>query len=330
MVGYVRTDTTNKIANGEVVDASFLDAEFDGVQAAFHAATGHVHDGTTANGAPITKVGPAQDVVVSGTAVLPKTDNTLDLGSATFEFKDLWIDGTANIDSLAADAGTVGGAAITTASNTQTLTGKTFDLTNNTLIATSAQLLTAVTDEAGTGSLVFSVSPTFTGTPTAPTAAVGTNTTQLATTAHVFAERSSTATLTNKTLNGVTIGTGALNVTATSSTFNNSVTLGGSVTDFTGTVVTFNHGNKGGTRTSLEVPTRPQAALGDGQWLRQTAAATTTFTLPASGTWAYFYILTNASTNVFISMEASVAAGGTAVLVVPAGQTLNALSWRIS
>ena len=43
-------------------------------------------------------------------------------------------------------------------------------------------------------------SPTFTGTPAAPTAAVGTNTTQLATTEHVFAERAATATLTNKTL----------------------------------------------------------------------------------------------------------------------------------
>ena len=43
-------------------------------------------------------------------------------------------------------------------------------------------------------------SPTFTGTPAAPTAAVGTNTTQIATTAHVFAERAATATLTNKTI----------------------------------------------------------------------------------------------------------------------------------
>lgn len=42
--------------------------------------------------------------------------------------------------------------------------------------------------------------PTFTGTPAAPTAVAATNTTQLATTAHVFAERTNTATLTNKTL----------------------------------------------------------------------------------------------------------------------------------
>jgi microcystin-dependent protein len=50
----------------------------------------------------------------------------------------------------------------------------------------SANLATAVTDETGTGALVFSGSPTFTGTPLAPTAAAGTNTTQIATTAFVL------------------------------------------------------------------------------------------------------------------------------------------------
>ncbi len=50
-------------------------------------------------------------------------------------------------------------------------------------------------------------SPTFTGTPAAPTASAGTNTTQVATTAHVFAERTNTATLTNKTLTSPTINT---------------------------------------------------------------------------------------------------------------------------
>ena len=43
-------------------------------------------------------------------------------------------------------------------------------------------------------------SPTFTGTPAATTAASGTNTTQIATTAFVFSERTNTSTLTNKTL----------------------------------------------------------------------------------------------------------------------------------
>jgi hypothetical protein len=45
---------------------------------------------------------------------------------------------------------------------------------------------TGVTTSTGTGSTVLSASPTFTGTPAAPTAANGTNTTQLATTAFVL------------------------------------------------------------------------------------------------------------------------------------------------
>lgn len=49
----------------------------------------------------------------------------------------------------------------------------------------SANLRTAVTDETGTGALVFADSPALTGTPTAPTATSGTNTTQVATTAFV-------------------------------------------------------------------------------------------------------------------------------------------------
>jgi hypothetical protein len=51
----------------------------------------------------------------------------------------------------------------------------------------SANLASALTDETGTGAAVFAVSPALTGTPTAPTASVGTNTTQVATTAFVIA-----------------------------------------------------------------------------------------------------------------------------------------------
>jgi hypothetical protein len=70
-------------------------------------------------------------------------------------------------------------------SATATLTNKTINLANNTLQATSAQLAAAVADETGTGALVFASSPALAGTPTAPTAAAGTNTTQVATTAFV-------------------------------------------------------------------------------------------------------------------------------------------------
>ncbi len=52
---------------------------------------------------------------------------------------------------------------------------------------TSAQLAGVLSDETGTGSAVFSASPALTGTPTAPTASLGTNTTQIATMAAVQA-----------------------------------------------------------------------------------------------------------------------------------------------
>jgi hypothetical protein len=45
---------------------------------------------------------------------------------------------------------------------TQTLTAKTINLTSNTLVSTSLQLLTALTDETGTGLAVFATSPAFT------------------------------------------------------------------------------------------------------------------------------------------------------------------------
>lgn len=97
--GYIRNDSVNNIADGNIINASDLDGEFDALQSAFNASTGHNHDGAN-NGSPVTKVGPAQDLVVSTGAVTPKTDDTVDLGSATFQFKDAYIDGTAYIDTL--------------------------------------------------------------------------------------------------------------------------------------------------------------------------------------------------------------------------------------
>jgi hypothetical protein len=60
----------------------------------------------------------------------------------------------------------------------------------------SENLAAAITDETGTGSLVFAYSPSLSGIPTAPTAAIDTNTTQIATTEYVVGQgylKSSTA-----------------------------------------------------------------------------------------------------------------------------------------
>lgn len=184
MTGYVRTDVTNEISNGNVIDAAPLAAEFNALQVAFSETTGHKHDGTVGEGSPITVVGPVQDVIVSSTSVVPKTTNTIDLGTATFRWK-LLNSVSVIANSVATDILLVDGVPAVTESAAATLTNKTIDLTSNTLVATSAQIASAITDETGTGQLVFSDSPELVGIPTAPTPVISTNTNQIATTAFV-------------------------------------------------------------------------------------------------------------------------------------------------
>ena len=146
MAGYTRTDTGNNISNGSVIDADDLDAEYNAVEAAFNASTGHAHDGSAGAGAPILKVGPAQDLIVSSTAVLPKTTNTLDLGSAAVQYKDAFFDGAVDTDALTVSAnttmgGTLGVTGVITATGgvvgnitgniTGTVTGTVSDVSNH-------------------------------------------------------------------------------------------------------------------------------------------------------------------------------------------------------
>jgi len=131
-------DATN---NSEVFSGTLGDAEFTNIY------------GTLATAAQtnITSVGTLTGLTVSGNAVfqgtiglgnatgdtitatgyfgsalIPSADDTYDLGASSGgEWRNLYLDGTANIDVLTADAGTVGGVDIVTLSATQTLTYKT-------------------------------------------------------------------------------------------------------------------------------------------------------------------------------------------------------------
>jgi hypothetical protein len=87
-------------------------------------------------------------------------------------------------------------------------------------IPSSANLAAAVTDETGTDELVFANSPTLTGVPLAPTAAPGTNTTQLATTAFVTAAGAASGIT---ALTGDVTATGPGSVPATLATVNTDV-----------------------------------------------------------------------------------------------------------
>ena len=126
MAGYTRQAAAN-ITTGSVIDADDFNDEYNQVQSAFNASTGHTHDGTAAEGAPIEKIGPSQDVVCTASVLRPKTTNAVDLGTTALQYKDAFFDGTVKTDSLTVDenvtiAGnlTVSGTFTDSGSGTQT------------------------------------------------------------------------------------------------------------------------------------------------------------------------------------------------------------------
>ena len=132
MAGYTRQST---FTDGDIINAADSNDEFNQLVNTFSNTTGHKHDGTAGEGPVIGLIGdpgvttPINKVVVDDTnnrvgfyvdvssisteqirvqdgAIVPVTDDDVDLGASGAEFKDLYIDGTANIDSLVVGAST--------------------------------------------------------------------------------------------------------------------------------------------------------------------------------------------------------------------------------
>ena len=126
MAGYTRQST---FSDGDVIQAADSNDEFNQLLAAFVNTTGHKHNGTAAEGpvigligdpgvaAPLNKVvvddgnnqiefsidvssTSTEQFVVKDGVIEPTTDDDIDLGSSSKKFKDLYIDGTANVDVL--------------------------------------------------------------------------------------------------------------------------------------------------------------------------------------------------------------------------------------
>ena len=170
MAGYSARQSS--FTTGDTILAAHSNDEFNQVLAAFHATTGHSHDGTAGEGGPISTLRDAdsnnkilvdttnnhlefyvevssaavEQVKIQDGAIVPVTDNDIDLGTSSLEFKDLFIDGTANIDSLVADAMSLGGTSITA-------TGAEINLIDGDTSASSTTLVDAdrlVANDAGT------------------------------------------------------------------------------------------------------------------------------------------------------------------------------------
>ena len=183
MTGYTRADTPNNIADGNIINAADLDGEYDAIAVAFSATVGHTHDGSAAEGQPITKIGPAQDIVVTVATFLPKTTATVDIGSSALKFKDFYFSGAGSVTGTITAGGfsgpingTVGATTASTgafttlsASSTTTLSG----LTASTALALDASKNIVSVTNTGTGNNVLATSPTLVtpvlGTPTSVT-----------------------------------------------------------------------------------------------------------------------------------------------------------------
>ena len=261
MTGYVRQSAADIVPTG-IVRAAPINNELNALRDAFEQTAGHKHDGTAAEGHYIPLIADAdarnkvavdtvnnrvgvfaevggaavEQVRVQDGAIVPVTDNDIDLGTSSLEFKDLYIDGTANIDSLIADtadinAGTIDNTVIgattpaaatvtsltvntaatlasvdinagtidntvvgattpaagtfttLTSTGAATLNGTSIPATKTLVVTTdklsvhaattSAELAGIITDETGTGALVFANSPTLVtpalGTPSSAT-----------------------------------------------------------------------------------------------------------------------------------------------------------------
>lgn len=158
---------------------------------------------------------------------------------------------------------------------------------------------TGVTTSTGTTNVVLSASPTLTGTPLAPTAAPGTNTTQIATTAFVGAavtaatgslgtmstQNASAVAITGGTINGTTIGASTASTGAFTTLSANSTTALSGTTTLSGTTsitgaLTINNLITAGEKTTVSAT----AATGTVQFDILTQGVLY-YTTNASGNW---------------------------------------------
>jgi len=170
MAGYSRQSVADIIANA-VIKAAPVNAEYNAIRDAFAFVGGHKHDGSSTEGAYIpliadvdalnkvvvdttnnrigifTEVSSAavEQIRIQDGAIVPVTDNDIDLGTSSLKYKNIYVNGIASIGSITLSGGTIDNTVIggttpaagdfTTLGATGNATvGGTLDVTGNTTV----------------------------------------------------------------------------------------------------------------------------------------------------------------------------------------------------
>ena len=181
MTNYTRQST---YTDGDIINAADSNDEFNQLQTAFQVSGGHAHDGTVTGGGSVIKLigdvntvngtstynkveidtsnnrigfysnvssAAVEQVRIQDGAIVPVTDNDIDLGTSSLEFKDLHLDGTANIDSLVADTADINGGTadnvVIGGSTAAAITGTTLVANTSLNIAGDGATVTGIKDE---------------------------------------------------------------------------------------------------------------------------------------------------------------------------------------
>ena len=148
MAGYTRQSVADIIANA-VIKAAPVNAEYNAIRDAFALSGGHRHDGSSTEGAYVPLIADTdalnkvvvdtsnnrisffsevsgsavEQVRIQDGAIVPVTDDDIDLGTSSLKFKDVYIDGVGYFDSISVsgtaafsnidiNGGTIDGASI--------------------------------------------------------------------------------------------------------------------------------------------------------------------------------------------------------------------------
>jgi hypothetical protein len=157
--GAITGGTGITVTNSDVDNTSTISITNTGVTASTYGSASSIPVLTINAQGQITAASTASISTSLGIAADTGTD-TIALATDTLTF----VGGTGLTSSINASLNTVTfdiDNTVATLTGTQTLTNKTISLSNNTLTATSAELAAAISDETGTGALVFANTPTL-------------------------------------------------------------------------------------------------------------------------------------------------------------------------